>query len=60
MMMNMRNMILALLLLLMGCNPDFLELKRDKSQVIPQSLDDLDALLNDYATINVFGDNRGR
>ncbi|HAT90962.1 MAG TPA: RagB/SusD family nutrient uptake outer membrane protein [Sphingobacterium sp.] len=53
MMMNMRNMILALLLLLMGCNPDFLELKRDKSQVIPQSLDDLDALLNDYATINV-------
>ena len=51
--MNMRNMILALLLFLTGCNPDFLDLKRDKSQVIPQSLKDLDALLNDYATINV-------
>lgn len=52
--MNMkRNMIMAVLLFLVGCNPDFLELKRDKSQVIPQSLEDLDALLNDYSTINV-------
>jgi len=51
--MNMRNIILAMLLFITGCNPDFLDLKRDKSQVIPQSLKDLDALLNDYATINV-------
>ena len=37
---------------LLGCNPDYLDLKRDKSQTVPTTLDDFDGLLGNSTTMN--------
>lgn len=45
--------ILGLLLALtVACNPDFLDIKRDRKQVIPQSLEDFNLLLGDVSLFN--------
>lgn len=35
-----------------GCNPEFLDLKRDKAQMVPTSLSDFKAILDNFADIN--------
>ncbi|MFE2864650.1 MULTISPECIES: RagB/SusD family nutrient uptake outer membrane protein [Sphingobacterium] len=37
---------------LLACNPDYLDLKRDKSQTVPTTLDDFDGLLGNSMTMN--------
>lgn len=37
---------------MLGCNPDYLDLKRDKSQTVPTTLDDFDGLLGNSMTMN--------
>lgn len=37
---------------LLACNPDYLDLKRDKSQTVPTTLDDFDGLLGNATVMN--------
>lgn len=39
-------------LAILGCNPDYLDLKRDKSQTVPTTLDDFDGLLGNASVMN--------
>lgn len=48
--MKIRTLYCILLFLVIGCREDFLDLKSDKQMVIPESLDDMEALL-DYSDL---------